>query len=94
LHQQLKFVPFHIASRKQPHHIMQAPSKKQSVKSGRDGEVVILTANVKCAVEWYNHTSKLTKFQVIFEVFGKFYSLTLPPLFQILHNLALILYGK
>jgi hypothetical protein len=93
LHQQLKFVPFHIASRKQPHHIMQAPSKKQSVKSGR-GEVVILTANVKCAVEWYNHTSKLTKFQVIFEVFGKFYSLTLPPLFQILHNLAQILYGK
>jgi hypothetical protein len=48
--------------------------EEQSVKSGRDGEVVILTANVKCAVEWYNHTSKLTKFQVIFEVFGKFYS--------------------
>lgn len=48
--------------------IMQAPSKKTSGPA----EVVILTANVKCAVEWYTHISKLQKYQVIFEIFGKF----------------------
>jgi hypothetical protein len=50
---------------------MQAASKKPPVFSG-PAEVVILTANVKCAVEWYAHTSKLKKFRVMFEIFGKF----------------------
>ncbi|XP_065332349.1 uncharacterized protein LOC135934491 isoform X2 [Cloeon dipterum] len=44
--------------------------KSKVKKASGSPEVVILTANVKCTVEWHSQISSFRKFHVLFEVFA------------------------
>ncbi|CAB3381825.1 Hypothetical predicted protein [Cloeon dipterum] len=44
--------------------------KSKVKKASGSAEVVILTANVKCTVEWHSQISSFRKFHVLFEVFA------------------------